>query len=188
MYKHLNQQQRYTISVMKQKGLDNNFIADAIGVDRSTVYRELKRNSGKRGYSHTLAQEMADERKERLVNNSRKKPEVWKRVHQMLREDLSPEQISGVLRKEGIKISHECIYQHIRKDKADRDECRRMQEHPEPHKHLGTTAGGGGQKQVRALGDGHNSRQGQQGGDIDADGTNNQPVVHGASATWQKRA
>ena len=76
MYKHLNQQQRYTISVMKQKGLDNNFIADAIGVDRSTVYRELKRNSGKRGYSHTLAQEMADERKERLVNNSRKKPEV----------------------------------------------------------------------------------------------------------------
>lgn len=55
MYKHLNQQQRYTISVMKQKGLDNNFIADAIGVDRSTVYRELKRNSGKRGSSHALA-------------------------------------------------------------------------------------------------------------------------------------
>ena len=99
MYKHLNQQQRYTISVMKQKGLDNKFIADAIGVNKSTVYRELKRNSGKRGYSHALAQEMADERKERLVNNSRKKPEVWKRVHQMLREDLSPEQISGVLRK-----------------------------------------------------------------------------------------
>ena len=76
---------------------------------------------------------MADERKERIVNNRRKKPEVWKRVHQMLREDLSPEQISGVLRKEGIKISHECIYQYIRKDKAYGGDlhkhCRHMLKH-----------------------------------------------------------
>ena len=55
MYKHLNPQQRYTISVMKQKGLDNNFIADAIGVDKSTVYRELKRNSGRGGQPHPCA-------------------------------------------------------------------------------------------------------------------------------------
>lgn len=133
MYKHLNQQQRYTISAMKQKGLNNKFIADAIGVHKSTVCRELKRNSGKKGYSHALAQEMADERKERIVNNSRKKPQAWKRVDQMLRDDLSPEQISGVLKKDGIQISHECIYQHIHKDKADGGDlykhCRHMLKH-----------------------------------------------------------
>ena len=47
---------------------------------------------------------------------------------------------------------------HAETQAEERDECRRMQEHPEPHKHLGTTAGSGGQKPVRALGDGHNSR------------------------------
>lgn len=117
MYKHLNPQQRYTISAMKQKGFGNKTIAEAIGVNPSTVGRELKRNIGKRGYSHTLAQEMADERKERVVVNGKKSAEMWKRVEMLLKEDLSPQQICGVLRKEGARISHQCIYDHIKQDK-----------------------------------------------------------------------
>ena len=118
MYKHLNSQQRYTISVMKQKGCGNANIAEAIGVAPCTVGRELKRNSGKKGYSHCLAQEMADERKERVVVNGKKSAETWRRVDELLKEDMSPAQVSGVLRKEGIGISHQCIYDHIRRDKA----------------------------------------------------------------------
>ena len=78
----------FCVSLNRMRGSPNevNFIADAIGVNKSTVYRELKRNSGKRGYSHALAQEMADERKERIVNNSRKKPEVWRHTVSELRQ------------------------------------------------------------------------------------------------------
>lgn len=43
---------------------------------------------------------------------------AWKRVEGLLREDWSPEQVSGYLKKEEeLSISHETIYRHIWKDK-----------------------------------------------------------------------
>jgi len=45
-------------------------------------------------------------------------PTVWTQVERLLREDWSPEQISNRLRLEqGLRISHEWIYQHIFADK-----------------------------------------------------------------------
>jgi IS30 family transposase len=45
-------------------------------------------------------------------------PTVWTQVERLLREDWSPEQISNRLRLEqGLRISHEWIYQHIFTDK-----------------------------------------------------------------------
>ena len=44
-------------------------IAKTIGVHFSTLYRELKRNTGKRGYSWHMAQDMCQERHERLPGN-----------------------------------------------------------------------------------------------------------------------
>lgn len=49
MYKQLTSEQRYTISVLLQKGEKKNAIAKAIGVNPSTITRELRRNSGSRG-------------------------------------------------------------------------------------------------------------------------------------------
>ena len=49
MYKQLTSEQRYTISVMRQKKFTISFIAGTIGVSVSTVCRELKRNSDSRG-------------------------------------------------------------------------------------------------------------------------------------------
>ena len=43
--------------------------------------------------------------------------ELIEKIEIMLKRDWSPEQISGVLKKEGINISHERIYQHIWADK-----------------------------------------------------------------------
>jgi transposase, IS30 family len=44
--------------------------------------------------------------------------EVWNMVESLLRQDWSPEQISGRLKKEqGIRISHEWIYPHVLADK-----------------------------------------------------------------------
>ncbi len=66
MYKHLISTQRSQIFAYKQCGKSPEFIARAIGVHISTVYRELARNCNKRGGYANNAQEMADERKERI--------------------------------------------------------------------------------------------------------------------------
>lgn len=119
MYKQLTSEQRYTIERLLQNGVPQKKIAEIISTSPSTVCHEIKRNSGKRGYTHGHAQELAEERRERLGNNRRIKEPVIRQVKKLIREDYSPEQISGVLAKDGIKISHETIYKIIRRDKED---------------------------------------------------------------------
>ena len=82
----------------------------------STISRELRRNRTKRGsYNPEVADEMAQERSERVVHNSALKPGVLQRAISLLIEKRwSPEQISGYLKKQGVKISKERIYQEIR--------------------------------------------------------------------------
>ena len=106
MYKQITSEQRYTISILLQQGMKKKDIATAIKVSPSTISRELKRNSGRRGgYNWETAQKNAfyhiKEKAIRLL-----KEEQW-----------SSEQISGSLAKEGLSISHETIYAIIRKDK-----------------------------------------------------------------------
>ena len=43
MSKHITEEQRYAISMMLQIPMSKKAIAEAIGVDKSTVYREIKR-------------------------------------------------------------------------------------------------------------------------------------------------
>lgn len=134
MYKHLVREQRYAIGLMLKEKKSKKEIAAAIGCSESTVYREIKRNSGKRGYSYSIAQEQTDYRKERLPGNRAIKEEVWKKVRMLLvEEQWSPEQISGVLARDGIRISHETIYRMIRRDKESGGEiykhCRHKLKH-----------------------------------------------------------
>ena len=87
-----------------------------IGVHKSSVSRELKRNRGHRGYRPQQAHELAAERKQKAIPTITSA--VWKMVESLLRQEWSPEQISGRLKKEQrIRISHEWIYQHILVDK-----------------------------------------------------------------------
>jgi len=62
--KHLTREQRYTICKLKNTDHTNKYIADILGVDKSTVGRELKRNSDKRSgkYSFDLADRKAKQR------------------------------------------------------------------------------------------------------------------------------
>ena len=117
MYKQLTREQRYSIDLLLKDNVKKNKIAKMLSVSPSTITREIKRNKGKRGYSFLLAQEMAEERKERLPGNRSIKKDLWVRVDEMLREDWSPMQIKGVLAMEGVSISHQSIYTHIEKDK-----------------------------------------------------------------------
>jgi len=109
-YIQLTQEIRYQISAYKKAGYNQSEIARLIGVDKSTISRELRRNHGLRGYRPQQAHQLAQNRKKSKVRQ-RIKPEIWAWVNKLLEEDWSPEQISGWLNREKrLSVSHESIY------------------------------------------------------------------------------
>lgn len=122
VYRHLTQEQRYKLEALVKAGLKKSHIATQLGVDRVTVYRELKRNKQKRGgYNGTFAQELSEERKERF-SMQRKMNITMERfiVEKLSGEQWSPEQIKGYCDANGIEmVSHERIYQFIWEDKKN---------------------------------------------------------------------
>jgi len=117
-YTQLTQEQRYQIYALKKAGLNQTETAVIIGVDKGTISRELKRNSGLRGYRPQQAHRLMLSRR---ANKSTSRIDVnaWLRVEQLLREEWSPEQISGwILEETRETISHEWIYQYVLEDKA----------------------------------------------------------------------
>ena len=123
-YQQLAYEQRYQISFMLKMGIRQTDIAKEIGVHRSTVSRELRRNHGRRGYRPKQAHRFALSRRNKA--KSYITTETWDWIEQLLREDWSPEQISGWLKnREDIHISHEWIYQHIYQDKRNNGDLHR---------------------------------------------------------------
>jgi IS30 family transposase len=115
-YTQLTQVQRYQIYSLLKMAHPQTEIARCLGVDKSTISRELRRNRGQRGYRPKQAQQKA---RERRAKNGLQIPESdWRLVEERLGLDHSPEQISGWLKRQyGIEISHESIYQYIYADK-----------------------------------------------------------------------
>jgi IS30 family transposase len=114
-YTQLTQEQRYQISALKRIELNQSEMAKEIGVHRATIGRELLRNEGGRGYRPKQAHEKALQR--RAKSQPRIRAESWAVVDKKLRQDWSPEQVSGWLNKhQELRISHEWIYQHILAD------------------------------------------------------------------------
>jgi len=117
-YAQLTYHQRYHIYTFLKAGYCQTEIAEAIGVHKSTISREIKRNRGKRGYRPKQAQQFANERQNKA--KARIRPEDWKLVAGLIALDWSPEQISDHCRDNHIMpISHEWIYQYIYQDKKD---------------------------------------------------------------------
>ena len=115
-YTQLTREQRYQIKALLDTGHGRTEIARQLEVDKSTISREIRRNRGKRGYRPKQAHEMALKRRKGKAQ-MKISPETWFLVEEKIREDWSPEQISGRLKIEGIEISHERIYQYIYADK-----------------------------------------------------------------------
>ncbi len=118
MSNQLIEPQRYAIYLGLKRNWSKSCIAKEIGVSTSTVCREIARNSNANGeYVWCNAQAKADSRKHGLQGNHRKPPELWWRIDQMImEEEWSPGQIAGVLRKEGIHICKQTIYNHVHAD------------------------------------------------------------------------
>ena len=121
-YLHLTCEQRCQIYALLQSGHSQAHIARQIGVDPSTISRELVRNTGARGYRFKQAHEKASQRRKKASDKPRKMtPDLVELIEEKLtQEQWSPDQISGRLAKDGVAfISHERIYQHVWKDKKD---------------------------------------------------------------------
>jgi IS30 family transposase len=115
-YCQITCEERYSLMLLRAHGLRPAAIARVLGRHRSTIGRELARNRGRSDgyYRPQLADWYARSRRSRSRRNQRFAAADWRRIHGLLREDWSPEQVAGWLRRHQIlRISHETIYRHI---------------------------------------------------------------------------
>lgn len=117
-YQQLTHEQRYQIYALMKATFTLTQTASEIGVHKSTVSREVRRNRGGRGYRPNQAQQLTTARK-LAASTTRITADTWSFIESRLRDEpWSPEQISGWLRRQQQpSVSHERIYQHIYADK-----------------------------------------------------------------------
>lgn len=119
-YRQITYEERYTLGLLRRQGHTAADIARLLGRHRSTIGRELRRNSTRHdgGYRPQLADWYANGRRSKSRRNRRFGLTQWAQVQALLRQDWSPEQIAGWLRRHGLlQISHETIYRYIWADK-----------------------------------------------------------------------
>lgn len=115
-YQQLTQCQRYQIYALLKRAHSQTAIAETIGVHKSTISRELKRNRGQRGYRPQQAHGKAVARRPRARRHIQ--PQTWAWIETQLRQDWSPEQITLWMETyRADRVSHEWIYQYIYADK-----------------------------------------------------------------------
>lgn len=124
-YKQLDYLTRCKIFGLWRAGLNQTKIANEIGVHKSTISRELKRNItfvrtalGSWQYKPDYAQGYAEDRRKQKPKHVKFTKEIEKFVCEKIKENWSPEQISGYAKRHHLfSISHERIYQFILGDK-----------------------------------------------------------------------
>lgn len=121
-YRQLTEEDRIEIYAMKQAGNQQKQMARVLGVHPATISRELRRNTGRRGYRPKQAHQQALHRR----YNARKAVKMTlgtvAYIEGKLRQEHAPEQIAQRMKRDpawsGPAVSHERIYQHIWQDKA----------------------------------------------------------------------
>lgn len=120
-YKHLTYAKRCQIPALLKRKIPKGIIANDLGIHRSTLTREINRNSGLRGYRHKQAQRKSAVRRSSASTSSTLKmtPNLIAAVRFVLENyQWSPDQISGAFKSNQIaSISAETIYRHIWSDK-----------------------------------------------------------------------
>lgn len=121
MFHQLTSGERYALSALRKQGCSQAHIARALGRHPSTISREIRRNSKDRTgrvYRPALADDYARWRRSRSRRNQRFTAEDWAVVVARLKQEWSPEQIAGRLKKQRrLRISHETIYRFVWEDR-----------------------------------------------------------------------
>jgi IS30 family transposase len=90
-------------------------IAKCLGFNKSTIYREIKRNHQWNRYLPSVADQRAKKRYKSCRRKTKIRGPIEKIVQSGLREGWSPEQVAGRIRREKIEnISHETVYRYTR--------------------------------------------------------------------------
>lgn len=121
-YRQLTEEDRIEIYAMKQAGKFQKHIAGHLGVHPATIGRELRRNTGGRGYRPQQAHRWTQQRRQRARKALKMTPATCLYLENLLRQEHSPEQIAGRMKADpyyqGPAVSPERIYQHLWQDKA----------------------------------------------------------------------
>lgn len=120
-YNQITADERDKIAVFLAGGFNYSDIARMLGRDRSSIMREIKRNSSKQYHVYTSmhADKRSILRKSMANRHDRLKDDVIRTyVHEKLKEHWTPELIAGRIEQDhpGFTISHEAIYQYIYQD------------------------------------------------------------------------
>ena len=119
-YRQITSEQRYILATLRKQGFNQSQIARELGRHRSSICRELKRNSARWDghYRPSKAIERTAGRRSRSRRNQRFTRADLQHVESLLLRRLSPEQISGrLLLHRQLSISHETIYRHVWRDR-----------------------------------------------------------------------
>jgi len=119
-YRHLTEGERYQIEALSKAKKSPTYIAQQLGRSKSTISRELTRNSSRRIY---LAAEAQQRYRQRLIEKGRER-QCWHLVFDevavpLLKEGWSPEQIGGFFSRSEFAVSHEWLYHRILRDKRN---------------------------------------------------------------------
>ena len=118
-YNHLTKEQRYTISVCLKEKMSITEIANLINVSKSTVSREIKRNSNMHRHYVAIDAQQFSERRKSIPRKPRKlSKEDWQEIEQCIKKHWSPETMAGVRKRDGKRcVSVEWLYHIVRQDK-----------------------------------------------------------------------
>src|SRR5215211_5817564 len=113
-YRQLTPEERYMLAALRRQGCNQSEIARALGRHRSTVGREVRRNSTRADghYRAFTAQERTNGRRSRSRRNRRFTARDFALVEELLCRQWSPEQVSGHLRRD--KEAGGLLYTHLR--------------------------------------------------------------------------
>ena len=116
MHTHLKRDQRIALGALRRAGHNQSFIADQLGVHRSTISRELKRNRMQSGKYHArnAHNQARDRRKQANVQYRKIDTILGTCIAQKLNPLVSPETAAHV-----IGIHHQTIYSWIDRERRD---------------------------------------------------------------------
>lgn len=119
-YCQLNQYHRKKIEELLLYDFSYSEIALKLGFDKSTISREIKRNSHNGKYYPVKAHKKTKERQSKAYKKKKMTRPMEDLIAKLIEKDWSPEQIANWCKKENIDmLSHEMIYQHIYKDERN---------------------------------------------------------------------
>ena len=104
-YHRLTEEKRIIIETLRKEGCPARHMAERVGCHPATVWRELRRNAGRRGYRHGKAQRRADRRAaEKAAKRRRLTPEMWELAKGLLAKGWTFGQVHGRCGRDGVPM------------------------------------------------------------------------------------